>query len=136
MDKNFYDDSLSSAPDQEHFTLSGLDNDNRRMEILREGDRGAAIAQLQIKLQGLSLYPGRIDGSFGPLTKVALLDFQGKYGLKERGVFGVETWHALTFWSKPDRFDLLDSLSARLRELFLPDDLMRLTGEFIPDGKG
>ena len=104
-------------------------NGRSQFEILKEGDRGAAIAQLQVKLLSLSLYNGRTDGYFGPATKAALLDFQEKYGLKEQGTFGLETWHALTFWTKVDRFDLLESLSYKLRELFIPDDLMTLMQE-------
>lgn len=111
-----------------HF-VSLDDRAHSQVEILKEGDRGAAIAQLQVKLLGLSLYTGRIDGHFGPETKASLLDFQEKYGLKEKGTFGLETWHALTFWTKTDRFDLLESLSSKLRELFIPDDLMVLMNE-------
>lgn len=111
-----------------HF-ISWNDNDRHQVDILKEGDRGAAIAQLQVKLLSLSLYSSRVDGYFGPETKASLQDFQEKYGLTERGTFGLETWHALTFWTKADRFDLLDSLSSKLREIFIPDDLMLLMNE-------
>ncbi len=101
----------------------------QQVDILKEGDRGAAIAQLQVKLLSLNLYSSRVDGYFGSETKASLLDFQEKYGLTERGTFGLETWHALTCWTKADRFDLLDSLRSKLRELFIPDDLMVLMND-------
>lgn len=37
----------------------------------------------------------QIDGLFGPLTKEAVRDFQGAYGLEVDGVIGALTWTAL-----------------------------------------
>ena len=57
--------------------------------VLRRGDRGPAVAELQ----GLLLL--KSDGIFGPKTDRAVRDFQDDKGLKRDGVVGAKTWKAL-----------------------------------------
>ncbi|WP_240434661.1 D-Ala-D-Ala carboxypeptidase family metallohydrolase [Streptomyces sp. YIM 130001] len=77
--------STSSASADSCYTWSGT---------LREGSKGAAVTQLQIRVAG---YPGTgsvlaIDGSYGAATKAAVTRFQKAYGLTADGVAGAKTF--------------------------------------------
>jgi putative chitinase len=67
------------------------------MNILREGDSGSEVADLQTRLREHGFAPGVIDGKFGPGTAAALLAFQRSQGLPADGVFGPRTAAALGF---------------------------------------
>jgi peptidoglycan DL-endopeptidase CwlO len=57
---------------------------------LRQGSRGAPVADLQRRLGGLGA-----DGVFGPRTRGAVVAFQSSRGLAADGVVGARTWAAL-----------------------------------------
>jgi peptidoglycan hydrolase-like protein with peptidoglycan-binding domain len=68
--------------------------------VLREGDSGVGVANLQYYLNYLSGFyetvpPVGIDGSFGPSTRVAVIDLQNTFGLVADGIVGPLTWKAL-----------------------------------------
>jgi hypothetical protein len=68
--------------------------------VLRHGDRGEAVKELQKLLGGMAagapgLDPGTPDGDFGNRTESAVRAFQQRAGLKVDGVVGVATWEAL-----------------------------------------
>ena len=68
--------------------------------VLREGDSGNAVANLQYYLNYLSGFyesipPLAIDGSFGPSTAAAVADLQNTFGLVADGIVGPVTWEAL-----------------------------------------
>ncbi len=52
--------------------------------------RGDDIAELQRRLNSLGFDAGKVDGSFGPDTLVALLDFQANRRMAEDGIVGRE----------------------------------------------
>lgn len=58
-------------------------------EVLRVGDRGRAVEELQRAL-GIE-----VDGVFGPTTHSAVMTFQEMAGLHMDGVVGARTWTAL-----------------------------------------
>lgn len=60
------------------------------MPQIQRGSKGKAVKILQIILGDLE-----VDGSFGPATQAATLDFQRKHGLTADGIVGPLTWHAL-----------------------------------------
>ena len=60
------------------------------MPQIQRGSKGKAVKILQIILGDLE-----IDGSFGPATQAATLDFQRKHGLAADGIVGPKTWRAL-----------------------------------------
>ena len=60
------------------------------MPTIKRGSKGKAVKILQIILGDLS-----VDGSFGPATKAAVLEFQRKSGLEADGIVGPKTWKAL-----------------------------------------
>ena len=57
--------------------------------------RGDDVVELQAMLGRLGFDAGRVDGIFGPLTAVALADFQRNSGLHPDGILGFETLRAL-----------------------------------------
>lgn len=64
-------------------------------QILRPGDRGDWISDLQKNLQTLGFYKGKIDGIFGRGTELAVRAFQKKAGLRQDGKVGSRTMQAL-----------------------------------------
>ena len=62
---------------------------------LRAGDNGAFVLDLQHQLEGVGYFAGRVDGSFGPLTRQAVLAFQADHELTVDGIVGAKTWDAL-----------------------------------------
>lgn len=68
--------------------------------ILRIGSSGAAVAELQglLNMAGASI---TTDGSFGPATRDAVIDYQHDAGLKPDGVVGAMTWQSLRKVARP-----------------------------------
>ena len=62
---------------------------------LKLGSRSESVTQLQIKLHDLGHYQGAIDGVYGPLTRVAVSEYQRAAHLKADGIVGRSTWSAL-----------------------------------------
>ena len=62
--------------------------------ILAQGDRGAAVIELQklLNAKGANLV---VDGDFGAATKAAVIKFQQQNGLPADGIVGSSTWAAL-----------------------------------------
>lgn len=58
--------------------------------MIRQGDRGEAVAEAQRLLGGLNA-----DGVFGPLTDARTREFQRSRGLTADGIIGPLTWAAL-----------------------------------------
>jgi len=65
--------------------------------VLREGDQGAAVRELQMLLK--AHLPNRheltIDGDFGRKTQQAVTTFQRQAHLQADGIVGTNTWRAL-----------------------------------------
>ena len=55
--------------------------------VLRRGDRGQAVINLQRDLANLGFNPGAIDGVFGVQTETALRTFQRRFGIPVTGVY-------------------------------------------------
>lgn len=73
--------------------LSGLAAPGPR--VLSFGDRGPAVTALQTALADAGFPPSKIDGDFGPNTKVTLEAFQSSAGLPVTGVTDLPTRKAL-----------------------------------------
>jgi peptidoglycan hydrolase-like protein with peptidoglycan-binding domain len=85
--------------------LTDLNSEGIRLEevtqqypsLLREGDTGLGVSNLQYYIDFLSAYYETIpsltvDGSFGPTTKTAVEADQSAFGLPVDGVVGKATW--------------------------------------------
>ncbi|WP_260471969.1 peptidoglycan-binding domain-containing protein [Bacillus salinus] len=60
--------------------------------ILRRGDEGEKVKQLQRALQRVNFNPQGIDGIYGPLTEDAVRRFQSMYAaLQNDGIYGPNT---------------------------------------------
>lgn len=63
--------------------------------ILRNGDQGEDVKELQTKLKGLGYFSGTIGGNYLSLTTKAVKAFQKAQGLKVDGEFGPKSYAAL-----------------------------------------
>jgi len=63
--------------------------------ILKEGDSGEDVKQLQRDLKKLGYYNSSIDGYFGPKTRQAVMAFQADQGLVVDGIVGPYTYFVL-----------------------------------------
>lgn len=69
--------------------------------LLRSGDEGRAVRNLQKSLEELRYWVGPVDGVYGPLTEQAVLAFQGAESLQRDGIFGPNPRRALKNASTP-----------------------------------
>ncbi len=70
------------------------------LPTLQQGDTGAAVALLQrlLVLYGYPTLVGKVDGSFGPKTYSAVVQFQKDQNLPTKdGIVGSATWTQLTY---------------------------------------
>lgn len=70
-------------------------NGKSRCPLLREGSTGVRVRELQKLLLAAGFMPGKVDGIFGPQTKMAVVNFQNSSGLVRDGIVGRRTWTAL-----------------------------------------
>lgn len=64
-------------------------------QVLRLGDRGQGVTDLQTRLQSLGYFYGNVDGVFGSETQSAVIQFQRDRGLTADGIVGSEVYAAL-----------------------------------------
>lgn len=69
--------------------------------VLRLGDSGPYVEQLQMQLAQLLYYTGLMDGFFGTSTQSAVRQFQSVNNLTVDGVVGRATWAALDYVYSP-----------------------------------
>ncbi|TMK83565.1 MAG: N-acetylmuramoyl-L-alanine amidase [Actinobacteria bacterium] len=77
------------------------------MRVIREGDRGRQVADVQRRLAALG-HPAsdkELSGVFGPETKLRVMAFQQERGLSVDGIVGDDTWRQLVeaSWRLGDR---------------------------------
>lgn len=63
--------------------------------MIKKGDKGELVAELQTYLAQLGFAPGTVDGDFGPKTERAVIEFQKLYKLAPDGIVGPLTIEAL-----------------------------------------
>lgn len=64
--------------------------------LLKAGDKGEDVRDLQVRLREISWYVGTISGSYDDATVEAVRGFQAKRGLPETGKLDRTTWKRLT----------------------------------------
>ena len=67
------------------------------MALLKQGDSGPNVLELQQRLKQLGFNPGKLDGDFGPGTEAAVMAFQKSEGLLVDGAVGPRTLKQLGF---------------------------------------
>lgn len=93
------------------------------MTLLRRGDEGEAVRDLQQRLARLGATLRADDpGGFGAATEEAVRDFQERRGLRVDGVCGPQTWNALV----ESGFRLGDRLLYVRRPMLRGDDVATL----------
>ncbi|WP_418465396.1 peptidoglycan-binding protein [Faecousia sp.] len=75
----------------------GAEEPERKLgdRILRDGDYGADVIELQTRLKAVGYDPGEIDGEFGPNTESAVKALQTAAGILVDGEFGPDSLAAL-----------------------------------------
>ncbi|PJN88372.1 peptidoglycan-binding protein [Bacillus sp. mrc49] len=68
---------------------------NQKIQVLRSGDMGRPVAQLQRLLKAKDVYTSTIDGIYGKGTKQAVMNFQKQQGLSVDGMAGARTFSKL-----------------------------------------
>ena len=63
--------------------------------VLRKGNRGEEVRELQQRLNASGYSCGKVDGIFGQKTLEAVTAFQADRGLAVDGVVGAKTWNEL-----------------------------------------
>lgn len=81
----------------QHYLADGQKGEAKTVArpVLRKGDRGQAVRELQDMLKRLGHNPGPIDGVFGPKTEAAVKAFQKAARIAVDGVVGPVTWSKL-----------------------------------------
>lgn len=69
--------------------------------LLKPGDEGDGVISLQLRLQDLGYYNYKITGSFGSVTKQAVMDFQEDNKLAQDGIVGGQTASLLYAMAPP-----------------------------------
>lgn len=85
--------ALFFAPvDTESHSGMSVDSTDQNKPVLRMGNRGEHVKEVQKFLTVKEIYHGAIDGIFGPLTKQAVIEWQGYCEIAKDGVVGKVTW--------------------------------------------
>jgi len=74
---------------------SSEDVDTDSSGLIKEGQKGDKVKELQQELKSIGYDPGGIDGIFGPKTKTAVIAFQTAMGVSTDGIVGPITSGAL-----------------------------------------
>lgn len=77
------------------FALSGVGSARAAGELLRYGNRGESVRQVQSRLNELGYWCGSADGIFGSNTLSGVRRFQGAKGLSVDGIVGPKTYAAM-----------------------------------------
>jgi hypothetical protein len=88
------DASGTAAPPPAPVDTGGSSSPPYPGSVLRQGSKGANVQTMQQRLSDLG-YALSVDGNFGPGTRAALEEFQGKEGIACDGCCGPGTWAAL-----------------------------------------
>lgn len=60
--------------------------------VLRQGDTGPEVLELQLALAALGMNIASVDGTFDGVTDSAVRQFQSAVGLSETGIVDEDTW--------------------------------------------
>ncbi len=75
-------------------TTTPLDNPDSSFPILKVGNTGKSVVELQTRLNNIEANLV-VDGVFGPKTLEAVKQFQRQFGLVADGIVGPNTWEEI-----------------------------------------
>ena len=78
--------------------------------ILKNGDSGDRVRELQHRLLQLDWYAGKITPHYGTSTEAAVQGFQGKRGLDVTGEVDQKTWDTLTGMTRKPTHDEMNNV--------------------------
>lgn len=104
IDMDVFRQDLKNGDDR---TISVGEEIKPNRQVLRQGDRGSDVKELQQLLNNFGFNPGPIDGIFGPLTFDAVQKFQRSTNLTVDGIVGPKTKEALKSY-KPEEQELIE----------------------------
>lgn len=81
--------SAKAAEDEKEEADDKTENDSD--DVLRPGDSGTAVKELQYRLKELGYYSASRDGVYGSATRTAVMAFQTRNGLTVDGIAGPST---------------------------------------------
>ena len=76
--------------------------------MIRMGSKSYFVRDMQGLLKHVGYFPGKVDGTFGPHTRDAVLAFQAANGLVADGICGPDTWAALMHLPKREQRDVTE----------------------------
>ncbi len=94
------------------------------MKLLKRGDKGTEVKNLQIALNSLDLNDGQADGIFGSGTENSVKELQSIFGLSPDGIGGRNTWELLNELNKIKHFKLNEFRCKHCRKLKLNINLL------------
>ena len=113
----------------------GVEDENAQTSlaaaVLRQGDKGGEVKEVQRRLKNWGYYTGSVDGVFGAGTRAAVIKFQKKNGLTADGVVGKSTYRALGMNAS---YNVLSTQSGGGR--FSDSDLYLLAKTIHAEGRG
>jgi len=87
---------------------------NAAQPTLNWGSEGTSVRVLQRKLLAWGYYDGQVDGTYGPDTYRAIIEFQSKNRIRVDSIVGPETWGALGYeWSENRRPQVVRAAGSR-----------------------
>ncbi len=103
--------------------------------VLRQGDTGGEVKEVQRRLKMWGYYSGNVDGIFGSGTKKAVTAFQKKNGLTADGIVGKATYAAL---GMNDSYNVLDGSSSgsKSSSSYTSSDLYLTAKAIYAEGRG
>jgi peptidoglycan hydrolase-like protein with peptidoglycan-binding domain len=106
------------------------------MIILKKGDKGQSVRQLQKKLSTLGFYSGLIDGDFGGGTEGAVKAFQKSKGLLTDGIVGDRVHNSLKGGELDSKQLTDDDITRVAKSLRCPEAAIRAVSEVESAGGG
>ncbi|GEL07648.1 NlpC/P60 family protein [Salisediminibacterium halotolerans] len=88
--------SSSSNSSSSQASSSGSTSGSWDGSVLRSGDRGGAVSDLQSELNSATSHSLTVDGIYGPKTRAAVTAFQQSAGIGVDGIAGPNTYSAIT----------------------------------------
>ncbi|MFC7217356.1 peptidoglycan-binding protein [Streptomyces polyrhachis] len=100
--------------------------------LLRPGDKGGEVRELQARLRQISWFNAAVTGSYGSLTTSAVSGFQGKRGLPRTGTVDEVTWRRLLGMTRePTRAELYAKAPSTTRAGLEAPDPRCMTGRVM-----